>query len=88
MATFLSGPANLKRKNVKARKYEELDKAVFKQFTSTRSSNISVSGLVLQEKVNDLEKKLGIANFKASNKWVDRWKARKNAKFKTVPYVD
>ena len=30
------------------------------------------------------QKKLDIANFKASNGWADRWKARNNVKFKTV----
>ena len=38
------------------------------------------SGSVLLEKANNLE----IANFKASNRWVDKWKARNNVKFKTV----
>ena len=32
MAVFLSGKINLKRKNMKAGKYESLDKAVFKWF--------------------------------------------------------
>ena len=75
---------NLKRKNVKPGKYEELDKVVFKWFMSARSSNIPVSGLFLQEKANDLTKKLNIAIFKASNEWADRWKAQNNVKFKTV----
>ena len=75
MAAFSPGTINLKRNNVKARKCEELDKAVFKWFMSARSSNIPVRGLVLQEKANYLTKILDIANFKASNGWVDRWKA-------------
>ena len=45
---------------------------------SARSSNIPVSGLVLKKKTNDFAKKLDIANFKASNGLVDRWKARNN----------
>ena len=78
MAGFSFGTINLKRKNVKAGKYEKLNKAVFKWFMSASSSNIPVSGLVLKEKANDLAKKLDIANFKASNELVDRWKARNN----------
>ena len=54
MTVFSSGTINLKRKNVKAGKYEELDKAVFKWSMSVRSSKIPVTGLVLQERVNDL----------------------------------
>ena len=51
---------------------------------SARSSNMPVSGLVLLEKANDLAKRLDIANLKASNGWVDRWKTPNNVKFKTV----
>ena len=40
MAAFSSGIINLKRKNVKAGIYEELDKAIFKWFMSARSSDI------------------------------------------------
>ena len=40
MAAFSSGIINLKRKNVKAGKCEELDKAIFKWFMSARSSDI------------------------------------------------
>ena len=75
MAAFSSGKINLKRKNMKAGKYESLGKAVFKWFMSARSNSIPVSGLVLQEKATDFAKMLGIADFKASNGWVDRWKA-------------
>ena len=51
---------------------------------SASSSNIPVGGSVLQEKANDLIKKLDIAYFKASNGWVDSWKARNNVNFKTA----
>ena len=68
MAVFSSGMTNLKRKNINAGKYEDLDNAVFKRFMSARSYNIPVSGLVLQEKATDFAKTLGIADFKASNR--------------------
>ena len=47
-------------------------------------NSIPVSGLVIQEKAIDFEKMLGIADFKASNGWVDRWKSRNNVSFKIV----
>ena len=75
MAAFSSGKINLKRKNMKAGKYESLDKAIFKCFISARSNSIPVSGLVVQEKATDFVKMLDIADFKASDGWVDRWKA-------------
>ena len=61
IAAFSSGKINLKRKNMKAGKYESLDKAVFKWFMSARLNSIPVSGLVLQEKATNLAKMLGVA---------------------------
>ena len=53
---------------------------------SARSSNMPVSGLVLLEKANDLAKRLDIANLKASNGWVDRWKTPNNVKWVSRQY--
>ena len=82
IAAFSSETINKDRKNAKAGKYADLNKAFFKWFMPARSSNKSMCGLALQEKTIDLAKKkikkLEIANFKASNGWVDRWEARNN----------
>ena len=51
---------------------------------SARSNSIPVSGRSLQEKATDFAKMLGITDFKASNGWVDGWKARNNVTFKIV----
>ena len=95
IAAFSSETINLKRKNVKAGKYADLNKAFFKWFMSARSSNKSMCGLALQEKTIDLAKKqqqqqqqLEIANFEASTGWVDRWEERNNVKFKTVSCLE
>ena len=56
IAAFSSETINLKRKNVKAGKYADLNKAFFKCFMSARSSNKSMCGLSLQEKTIDLAK--------------------------------
>ena len=57
MAAFSSGTISLRRKNIKARKHEDWDKAISKWFMSAISNNITVSGLVLQEKASHLAKK-------------------------------
>ena len=93
IAAFSSETINLKRKNVKAGKYADLNKAFFKCFMSARSSNKSMCGLALQEKTIDLAKKkkkqqLEIANFEASTGWVDRSEERNNVKFKTVSCLE
>ena len=91
IAAFSSETINKDRKNAKAGKYADLNKAFFKWFMPARSSNKSMCGLALQEKTIDLEKKkkkLEIANFEASTGWVDRWEARNNVKFKTVSCLE
>ena len=52
---------------------------------SAGPNSIPVSGSVLQEKATSFVKMLSIADFKASNGWVDRWKAWNNVTFKIVP---
>ena len=95
IAAFSSETINKDRKNAKAGKYADLNKAFFKWFMPARSSNKSMCGLALQEKTIDLAKKqqqqqqqLEIANFEASTGWVDRWKERNNVKFKTVSCLE
>ena len=48
---------------------------------SARSNKILVNGLFLQEKTFDFAKALGVTHFKASNGWVDKWKAKNNVTF-------
>ena len=56
IAAFSSETINKDRKNAKAGKYADLNKAFFKWFMPARSSNKSMCGLALQEKTIDLAK--------------------------------
>ena len=58
MAVFSSGMTNLKSKNIKAGKYEDLDKAVFKWFMSAKSNNIPEWISHPQEKATIVQKRL------------------------------
>ena len=58
IAAFSSETINKDRKNAKAGKYADLNKAFFKWFMPARSSNKSMCGLALQEKTIDLAKKI------------------------------
>ena len=84
MAKFCCGTINLKKKSVKAEKCEDMNKAVFKWFMSTRSNNTTVSGLwSFKRKQVILKKKFDIGDFQALNGSVDRWKAQDNVTIKT-----
>ena len=73
-----------KTKNVKGGRNDELDQAVYKYFLNLRSQNIPVSGPILKEKAMAYARQLNISDFKGSDGWLDRWKARHNITFKTV----
>ena len=73
-----------KTKNVKGGRNDELDQAVYKYFLNLRSQNIPVSGPILKEKAMAYARQLNISDFKGSDEWLDRWKARHNITFKTV----
>ena len=53
--------------------YENVDKALFEWFVLQRSQNISIDGSMIQEKGIFFAKKLEIADFKASDGWLDKW---------------
>ena len=47
-------------------------------FSVNRALNLPISGPLIQEKALSVAEKLGIANFKASNGWLDRFKTSHN----------
>lgn len=78
--------ANEDSKTVKFRKTEscEIDSAVFNWFSSIRARNIPVSGLLIQEQARKVAESLGIAEFKASNGWLEKFQKRHNISFKMI----
>lgn len=75
LASLQSGTSG-QRKRLKLAAYEDVDKAVFTWFMSTRAQNVPVSGAVLQQKAKDFACMLGRDDFKASSGWLHRFKAR------------
>ena len=84
MKVFKSGRENLKRKNIRKAKYDDIDSAFYKWFCSARMNNIPGSGILLKEKASVYAEKLKINEFVASNGWFDRWKTRNNISFKII----
>ena len=81
---YESGQVNSSRKKMKKSTNSDLDEAVFLWFKNARSNNIPVSGNIIKEKAISLSKSLDLADFKASEGWLDKWKQRHNVTFKTV----
>ena len=84
MKAFESGGVNLKRKNIRKAKYDDIDSALYKWFCSARMNNLPVSGILLKEKALIYAEKLKMNEFVASNGWFDRWKTRNNISFKII----
>lgn len=57
---------------------------MYKYFLNVRSQNIPVSGPMLKEKAMPYARQLQIADFKGSDRWLDRWKTRHGITFKTI----
>ena len=56
--------------------YEQVDKAVFKWFSLQRSQNVLIDGPILKEKALQFAKSFNFPNFKATDRWLDKWKKR------------
>ena len=56
--------------------YELIDAATWRWFNHARSLNLPVSGPFIQQKALDYAKRRNVPDFKASNGWLERFKAR------------
>ena len=54
----------------------DMEKALFLWFSQTRTDNIPVTDDILREKAKKIGEDLGITDFKFSNGWLCRFKAR------------
>ena len=56
--------------------YEQIDTATWRWFNHARSLNLPVSGPFIQQKALNYAKRQNVSDFKASNGWLGRFKAR------------
>ena len=60
--------------------FEEVNTALYKWYTHACSKKIYPGGPELIEKAKQIAQRLGRSNFKGSNGWLGKWKARYNIK--------
>ena len=70
---------SLKKKG-KSGEYQDINNAVWRYFCMTREAIVPVSGPMIQEKALQIASKLNVAEFTASNGWLEKWKNRHNVK--------
>ncbi|CAF1258618.1 unnamed protein product [Rotaria sordida] len=76
---------NVKRKIIDVNS-RELDEKVYGWFVQQRSKNISISGLILQEKAREIAELLAdkMGSFKASSGWFEKFRIRHNISFRVI----
>jgi centromere protein B len=78
------GPFTKPWKSLKRLPLEKLESALSSWFKQARENNASIDGNHLKEKALHIAAHLGIANFSASNRWINRFKRRANIVYKTL----
>jgi len=75
-----------KRKHLKVRVSEasKINDIIYEWFYTARAENIPVNGSLLRGKVIEVAKKLEVPEFKASNRWLKKFKLRYKIVFKTM----
>ncbi|XP_063918645.1 tigger transposable element-derived protein 4-like [Zophobas morio] len=72
------GQGNSTCKKMRKSKHHEMDQGLLKWFTQKRQENVPVSGIILQEKANEMGSKIENKDFKCSKSWIERFKRRHN----------
>lgn len=72
-----------KRVKIRSSRNKNLENGILMWFRDMRSQNIPVSGLLIQAKAKELATKLDIADFNASNGWLEKFLSRNLIVFKT-----
>ena len=67
-----------KQKRQRTGKFSDVSQALWDWYTSCRSSNIPVSGTMLQEEALIIADKVGTEGFAASNGWLESFKKTQN----------
>ena len=65
-------------------KYQEINEALYKWYTIAYSKNIYPGGPELAQKPKQIAKQIGKPDFKGTNGWLGKWKARYNIRQATV----
>jgi len=75
-------PGTSKRK--REGKDPDVEEALDQWFSAVTQRGVSISGLILKAKAEELAKKFDHCDFVATDGWLSRWKTRHNIKFKKL----
>jgi centromere protein B len=78
------GPFFRQQKSLKHLPREKLESAIAAWFKQTCESDASMDGTHLKEKALHIDAHLGIANFRASSGWINRFNRKHNIVYRTV----
>ena len=72
------------RKRKRSGKDEDVEKALYTWFVDARSRDAPITSAVVEEKATHFATLLNKQDFKVTNGWLCRWKARNGIKFQEV----
>lgn len=79
-----SGSNNNKKRDFLRADGLKIDKVCFDWFSRSRSQNIPISGSLVKAKAQEIAEKSNVANFRASNGWLEKWRKRHAISFKCI----
>ncbi|XP_067126959.1 tigger transposable element-derived protein 6-like [Centruroides vittatus] len=82
------GQQRTSQKRKRKSKDPDVEEALNQWFSVVTGQGVCVSGPMLKSKSEELAKKIGHENFKATDGWLSRWKSRYNIKLKKVHIKD
>lgn len=62
----------------------DVDACVLEWFVRARTNKIPVNGPLIQEKAREVAKRLDLPTFKASNGWLEKFRARNNITYRSI----
>ena len=81
---YKTNSCNDKAKRMRKGNYEDIEEALMTWLVQARSLGAPVTGPLLKEKASQFAEQLGQSEFKCSDGWLDRFKARNNVTFRIV----
>ena len=81
---YKTNSCNDKAKRMRKGNYEDIEEALMTWLVQARSLGATVTGPLLKEKASQFAEQLGQSEFKCSDGWLDRFKARNNVTFRIV----
>ena len=81
---FESGNSISTLKRLRKCSTEDIDRRLLEWMLNARSSNLCITGVILQQKALEIAEELDISDWTCSSSWISRWKVRHTVSLKQM----